>query len=94
MLNVSFTVNDTKILTYCFLGLILTRGSIFSDGLATDDYTFGKTEFFNQTIIQLISQGRIFTIPILWLFELVNVNITYIYTFLSYNSVFTSSFNN
>ena len=79
MLNVSFTVNDTKILTYCFLGLILTRGSIFSDGLATDDYTFGKTEFFNQTIIQLISQGRIFTIPILWLFELVNVNITYIY---------------
>jgi len=77
--NTLFTVNDKKILIYCFLGLILTRGAIFSDGLSIDDYTLGKSEEFNQTITLLISQGRIFTIPILWLFELVNVNITNIY---------------
>ena len=77
--NTLFTVNDKRILIYCFVGLILTRGAIFNDGLSVDDYTLGKSEEFDQTITLLISQGRIFTIPILWLFELVNVNIANIY---------------
>lgn len=91
MLTISFTVNDTKILIYCFLGLILTRGSIFSDGLAIDDYILGKTDVFNQTIIQLISQGRIFTIPIIWILELLNVNITNVYIPFCFISLFSQA---
>jgi len=78
-IRIKITNNDKNIFIYCIIGLFLSRGAVFYNGLSVDDYILGNSESLNSTNNLLLSQGRLLFYALLNFTEYINTNITDIY---------------